>query len=155
MTRHIKQHSLIQNSKTSTMSSEHLRQERAAHYAEALRERFETQGMLAELAEYPNFVVWRYTVVDGQRKKPPFNPNTNYPASPTNAATWGTLESALDALATGKYQGIGFMLSHSPFSGIDLDHCINDGTLQPWRKRLSRHWIPTPSIPHHSDDQQD
>jgi len=118
------------------MSSEHLRQERAAHYAEALRERFETQGMLAELAEYPNFVVWRYTVVDGQRKKPPFNPNTNYPASPTNAATWGTLESALDALATGKYQGIGFMLSHSPFSGIDLDHCINDGTLQPWAQEI-------------------
>ena len=51
------------------MSSEHQRQEHATHYAEALRERFETQGMLAELAEYPNFVVWRYSVIDGQRKK--------------------------------------------------------------------------------------
>ncbi len=118
------------------MSSEHLRQEQATRYAEALRERFETQGMLAELQPYPNFVVWRYTPIDGQGKKPPFNPNTNYPASPIEPRTWGTLDTALTAVATGKYQGIGFMLSQSPFSGIDLDHCIEEGTLQPWAQEI-------------------
>src|SRR5579864_1251058 len=118
------------------MSSEHPQQEQAARYAAFLQERFETQGMLAELQPHPNFVVWRYSVIDGQRKKPPFDPNTSTPASPIEPRTWGNVESALDALATGKYQGIGFMLSHSPFSGIDLDHCIEDGTLQPWASEI-------------------
>ena len=46
------------------MSSERPREESAARYAEALRERFETKGTLRELQEYPNFVVWRYVSVD-------------------------------------------------------------------------------------------
>ncbi len=30
------------------------------------------------------------------------------------------------------------MLSHSPFSGIDLDHCIEEGTQQPWAQEIIR-----------------
>ncbi len=74
------------------MNAEHPQHEKAARYAAILRERFETKGILKQLAGYPNFVLWRYTVVDGQRKKPPFNPNTNHPASPTEPRTWGSLE---------------------------------------------------------------
>ena len=118
------------------MSIEHPQQESATRYAAYLSERFETQGMLAELADYPNFVVWRYSLVDGQRKKPPFNPNTHKPASPTQPDTWGSLETALTAVATGRFHGIGFMLSASPFSGIDLDHCIEEGTPQPWASEI-------------------
>ncbi len=118
------------------MSIEHQRVEQAARYAANLRERFEQKGTLRELAGHPNFVVWRYGLIDGQRKKPPFNPNTHQAASPTDSETWGTLETALTAVATGRYQGIGFMLSHSPFSGIDLDRCIEGGTLQPWAKTI-------------------
>ena len=118
------------------MSTEYPQQESATRYAALLRERFETEGMLAELADYPNFVVWRYVSVDGQRKKPPFNPNTQQAASPTQPDTWGTLETALQAVATGRFQGIGFMLSQSPFSGIDLDHCIAEGILQPWAREI-------------------
>ena len=118
------------------MNAEHPQREKAARYAAILRERFETKGILKRLAGYPNFVMWRYSLIDGQRKKPPFNPNTNLPASPNHSDTWGTLETALTTLATGKYQGIGFMLSHSPFSGIDLDHCIEGGSIQPWAKAI-------------------
>ncbi len=118
------------------MSIEHPQRERAARYAAILWERIEQKGILRELAGYPNFVMWRYVLVDGQRKKPPFDPNTNQPASPTDSDTWGTLETALTTLATGKYQGIGFMLSHSPFAGLDLDHCIEGGTVQPWAKAI-------------------
>ena len=50
--------------------------EQAVHYAAILRERFETKGILNELAGYPNFVVWRYRTVEGQQKKPPFDPRT-------------------------------------------------------------------------------
>ena len=117
------------------MSSER-HHEHAAGYAEALRERFETKGVLAELAEYPNFVVWRYRVIDGQRKKPPFNPKTHEAASPTDPRSWGRLETALTAVASGRYQGIGFMLSRSPFTGIDLDHSVKDGKLLPWAQDI-------------------
>jgi putative DNA primase/helicase len=118
------------------MSSEHQRQEHADRYAAFLRERFETQGVLAELQPYPNFVVWRYSVIDGQRKKPPFNPKTHEAASSTEPRSWGTLETALTALATGRYQGIGFMLSRSPFTGLDLDHSVREGKLLPWAKDI-------------------
>jgi putative DNA primase/helicase len=118
------------------MSSEHPRQEHAAHLAALLRERIEQKGMLRELAGYPNFVVWRYRVIDGQRKKPPFDPNTHTPASPIDPRTWGTLERALSAVATGQFQGIGFMLSQSPFTGLDLDHCIAEGKLLPWAQAI-------------------
>ncbi len=118
------------------MNVEHARQEHAARYAAILRERIEHKGILRELAGYPNFVIWRYSLIDGKRKKPPFDPNTHQSASPTDRSTWGTLESALSAIATGRYQGIGFMLSRSPFSGIDLDHCIREGSMQPWAQEI-------------------
>jgi primase-polymerase (primpol)-like protein len=118
------------------MSSERSRQETASAYAAWLKERFETKGILRELAGYPNFIVWQYKEVNGQRKKPPVNPMTHRPASPADRSTWGTLETALSAVATGQYQGIGFMLSRSPFSGIDLDHCIREGRIEPWAKAI-------------------
>jgi putative DNA primase/helicase len=118
------------------MSTERTQREPAVHYAAWLKERFETKGILRELAGYPNFVVWHYKEEHGQRKKPPVNPKTHRPASPTDRSTWGTLESALAAVATGRYQGIGFMLSHSPFAGIDLDHCIREGSVEPWAKAI-------------------
>jgi len=118
------------------MSTERTRQETASTYAAHLKERIERKGILLEIAGYPNFVVWRYKEENGQRKKPPVNPKTLHPASPTDRTTWGTLESALAAVATGQYQGIGFMLSHSPFAGIDLDHCIHEGSIQPWAQEI-------------------
>ncbi len=118
------------------MSTERTRQETASAYAAHLKERFETKGILREIAGYPNFVVWHYRQENGQRKKPPVNPNTLLPASPTDRTTWATLETALSAVATGNYQGIGFMLSRSPFSGIDLDHCIREGRIEPWAQEI-------------------
>ncbi len=118
------------------MSTERSQQETASTYAAHLKERIEQKGILHELAGYPNFVVWHYKEENGQRKKPPVDPHTLHPASPTDRTTWGTLETALSAVATGKYQGIGLMLSHSPFSGIDLDHCIQEGRLQPWAQEI-------------------
>ncbi len=118
------------------MSTEQTQREPAVHYAAWLKERFEQKGILREIAGYPNFVVWHYKEENGQRKKPPVNPKTHRPASPTDRTTWGTLETALSAVATGRYQGIGFMLSHSSFAGIDLDHCIQEGRLQPWAQEI-------------------
>jgi putative DNA primase/helicase len=101
-------------------------------YAAEMREDFK-DGLLKELTPYSQFVVWRYRLIDGTLKKPPYNPRTHYPASVDNPRTWGTLNQALGALATGYFHGIGFVLSeHDPFTGIDLDNCrLSNGYIYP------------------------
>src|SRR5207248_531179 len=48
------------------------------------------------------------------------------------------VEPSLKALATGRYNGIGFVFSRAdPFTGIDLDSCVGkDGTLAAWAKEI-------------------
>jgi hypothetical protein len=53
---------------------EYTRHERFIQYAEALREHF-VKGMLAELQELPQWVVWRAELEDGKPKKVSYNPN--------------------------------------------------------------------------------
>jgi len=97
-------------------------------YTQQLTNRFKS-GMLAELQEYKNFVVWKKTP---DNKKIPFEPVSKTLARTDNPATWGTLDEALKALQTGNYHGIGFVFSKSdPFTGIDIDHCIVEGQLTP------------------------
>ncbi len=94
-------------------------------YAQELRERLKT-GLLKELVPYPQFVVWRHEELLGKPKKPPYNPRTHRYAETNDPSTWGTLDQALKALATSRYNGIGFVLAPSdPFSAIDLDHCVH------------------------------
>src|SRR5213082_1126362 len=92
-----------------------------AGYAQDLRERFQS-GLLSELLPYPHFVVWKYTVEQGKLKKRPFHPKTNLPARTNDPSTWTEVNVALRALATGRYNGIGFVFSEAdPFIGTDLD----------------------------------
>src|SRR6266571_7969408 len=104
-----------------------------ARIAQDLRERLQS-GLLSELTAYPQFVVWKYTVEQGKLKKRPFNPKTNMPARTNDPTTWTSLEPSLKALATGRYNGIGFVFTETdPFTGIDLDSCVEkDGTLAAW-----------------------
>src|SRR2546421_10208181 len=104
-----------------------------AAYAEELREKFR-QGLLSELVPYPQFVVWKHQESGGKAKKPPYNPHTHKLADTTDPASWGRLSQALKALATGHYNGIGFVFSETdPFSGMDIDHCVgNNGTIDLW-----------------------
>src|SRR6266571_7698264 len=105
--------------------------------AQDLRERLQA-GLLSELTAYPQFVVWKYTVEQGKLKKRPFNPRTNLPARTNDPTTWARVEPSLKALATGRYNGIGFVFSEAdPFTGIDLDACVGkDGTLAAWAKEI-------------------
>jgi putative DNA primase/helicase len=107
---------------------EHNRQERFAAYAAHLQERFNA-GILTELQGLPQWVVWRNeTDREGKPKKAPYNPNANHAyASVKVPATWGTLDQALSALATGRYSGIGFMTT-PPLVFLDLDHCVSKET---------------------------
>jgi putative DNA primase/helicase len=97
-----------------------------------LQERF-NQGYLESLQPYPNWVVWTMlTDKHGDLKKVPFNPRTLRAASPTDPRTWDDLSTSLAALKTGRFAGLGFIFSKdAPFTGIDFDHCIEDGKIKP------------------------
>jgi putative DNA primase/helicase len=104
------------------------------HEVERLRE-----AIPGELQERDQFVTWKLAEVQGRTSKLPFNPRTHAIASPSNPATWGSFAESLRALASRDYNGIGFALSRSdPFTGIDLDHCIdeNTGGIAPWAQLI-------------------
>src|SRR3989454_11767451 len=86
-----------------------------AGYAQDLRERLQS-GLLSELTPYPQFVVWKYTVEQKKLKKRPFNPKTHLPAKTNDPSTWTDINQALRSLATGRYNGIGFVFAEAdPF----------------------------------------
>jgi len=85
-----------------------------------------------ELQVYNQFLVWKYALVDGKQRKPPYNPSTGTLASPTDPTTWGTLAQAQEALKTGHYNGLGFVFTKNDhFTGVDIDSCIDaNGNLE-------------------------
>jgi putative DNA primase/helicase len=59
-------------------------------------------------------------------------------ASSTDSLTWRTFEEAVQALQTGRYDGIGFVFSSGdPFAGVDLDDCRDPetGELEEWAEK--------------------
>jgi putative DNA primase/helicase len=117
-----------------------LRPQEQRHYAgkaQDLRERLQS-ALLSELTPYPQFVVWKYTVEQGKLKKRPFNSRTHVPARTNDPTTWTSVEPSLKALATGRYNGIGFVFTDSdPFTGTDLDACVGkDGSIAPWAQEI-------------------
>jgi hypothetical protein len=100
-----------------------------------MAEHFENLPPEFRKCEKPLFVCWgfnnpRNNFERGYSKKAPINVKTGLPASPTNPDTWAPLETCIQAVADGKYMGVGIVLSVLPsFSlglvGIDGDHCVN------------------------------
>ncbi len=119
------------------MKPERPEQRNHAGYAQDLREKFQS-GVLSELLPFPHFVVWKYTLERGKLKKRPYNPKTHLPSKTNDPSTWTDAEKALRAIATGRYNGIGFVFSESdPFTGIDLDACITkEGSIEPWAQEI-------------------
>src|SRR6266487_5407997 len=111
------------------MKPEQTRREQFTSYTAILRERFES-GLLAELQPLNQWVVWKGELEEGKRKKVPYNPNyynIHARASVKIAKSWGNLDQALQALETGDYSGIGFMLT-PPLVFVDLDHSVDKTT---------------------------
>lgn len=80
----------------------------------------------SELKELKQWVVWKTVVRNGKISKSPFQPNGR-PASSTDPKTWTTFSGAVEALETGKFEGVGFVFTkNDPYCGIDLDGCVND-----------------------------
>lgn len=73
---------------------------------------------LEELKNYPNWVC--------RSGKKPIKPGTNKYASTTDGETWGKYEDAVASVQEFGLSGIGFVLTGTPFTVIDLDHVINE-----------------------------
>lgn len=75
---------------------------------------------MREMKQYPNWVC--------HRNKIPIDPKTGATAKSNDPSTWGTYEQAQECIKKDpSLSGLGFMFSHSPYVGIDIDHCIQGG----------------------------
>lgn len=82
----------------------------------------------AGLKARPQWVVWKYVKRGGKTTKPPVNPQTGKPTDATDRTAWMPFEAALEAAR--RFEGIGFAVEGSGFTGIDLDNCIGqDGEI--------------------------
>lgn len=92
-----------------------------------------------ELRALPQWVCWRIEQRSGKPTKVPKNPHTGRNADSTDASTWSDYEAALASMAHYHFTGIGFVFSKGdPYTGIDLDHCVNlaTGEITPWAQSL-------------------
>ena len=88
----------------------------------------------AELKSLAQWVVWQWVERNGIWDKPPYQPNGS-PAKTNNAATWVSFESAVAALESGRFDGVGFVLTpEDRFAMVDLDHCLDSasGNIEAW-----------------------
>ncbi len=110
------------------------RRERFTAYAETLYQRFQT-GILADLQERSLWVVWK-PEKDRQDNihKRPFTPR-GYPASIYKPRQWASIDTALEALATGNFAGIGVMLP-APLVLIDKDAKPDAPVYDPEKRKI-------------------
>ena len=99
---------------------------------------FEFAG-LEELKKCPNWVLWLKDSPrdkNGKEDKSPYSANANNPFKLTHASCeseiapegigWATFEQARKVAESRKDCGLGFQFGLSPFSGVDIDNCIDD-----------------------------
>jgi RecA-family ATPase len=82
---------------------------------------------IAELADQRQWVGWKLENHDGRTTKVPYMPCGNRKASSTDSATWSSYPECAQACVAGKVDGVGFVFTGTPYTGIDLDHCIDAG----------------------------
>ena len=110
------------------------RRERFTTYAETLHRRFQT-GILADLQERPLWVVWKPEKdQQGNIHKRPFTPR-GYPASIYRPRQWASIDTTLEALATGNFAGIGVMLP-APLVLIDKDAKPDAPVYDPEKRKI-------------------
>jgi len=92
-----------------------------------------------ELKRTPQWVAWKLENRNDRLAKVPYSPRTGRLASTTDPLTWGTFDDALEVL--GRYEGLGFVFSSAdPYSGIDLDGCVEPetGEISQWALEVVR-----------------
>ena len=86
----------------------------------------------AELCREPRWVCWRREERNGRATKLPVDAHTGRMAKSTDPVTWATFEEAVAAVGRWRCDGVGFVFGPDrAFTGLDLDHVISDGALDP------------------------
>jgi putative DNA primase/helicase len=85
------------------------------------------ENIPAQLTRLDRWVVWHYEERSGKMTKPPYVPamGKKRHALVNVPSTWGTFEQAKNAVKSGGFDGIGFVLGQGIF-GIDFDHATGD-----------------------------
>ena len=97
---------------------------------------------VAELAEFPRWVVWKAEQRNGKPSKVPYQVGGRRRASSTDPKTWSDFDSCWkSAFVDGDATGIGIVVTDGPdhLMAADIDHCIaRDGTIEPWAMDVVR-----------------
>jgi putative DNA primase/helicase len=92
-----------------------------------------------ELRQRPQWLVWKLEERDDKPTKVPYIAGGVGRAKSTDSLTWRSFEETVQALETGRYDGIGFVFSSGdPYAGVDLDGCRNPetGELEEWAEKI-------------------
>ena len=111
----------------------------SVHQAEARDTRELLDNVPEEMRRYRHWLVWKLEERDDKPTKVPYIAGGVGKASATDSRTWRTFADAVQALETGRYDGIGFVFSSGdPFAGADLDNCRNPvtGELEEWARKI-------------------
>ena len=89
-----------------------------------------------QLTTLPQRVTWRAVWRNDRWTKPPYQPDGR-PAKSTDPATWAEFGECLLAYQSGRFDGIGFVLTRDAgIIGVDMDHCIDaGGNVAPWAQQ--------------------
>jgi putative DNA primase/helicase len=99
----------------------------------------ELENVPEELRRRRQWVVWKLERRGNDLTKVPYIAGGVGNASSTDSETWRTFEEALEALSSGRYNGVGFMFSSGdPYAGVDLDNCRDPetGDLEEWAQEI-------------------
>lgn len=77
------------------------------------------------MKDLDHWVLWKQEVIAGKLSKIPYQTNDRKAMS-NNPDTWTSFDNVVQCFYEKPYDGIGFQLSWSGITGIDLDHCIED-----------------------------
>ena len=89
-----------------------------------------------EMHALKNWCVWRLEKIGGRDTKIPYNALTGAKAKSNDPVTWCGFSEAARVVGSGKYKGVGFMLSDSPYVCVDLDHCLDGGEKETWARGI-------------------
>jgi hypothetical protein len=86
-----------------------------------------------ELLNLNNWVLWKREKRNGDWTKIPYNPATGYSAKSNDPETWTSYNEASKILALSTdYDGVGFMLYGTEYTGVDFDGVVDDGVPEPY-----------------------
>lgn len=89
------------------------------------RSPFYPENIPADLRECRQWVLWRYERKNKEWTKPPYQTNGHL-ADVSNQATWTSFDDVLRAIKTGKFDGVGFVVTAAdPYTGFDFDGCYD------------------------------